>query len=45
MSPAQFAAARELVIAILLLVSLCALPGRIMPERAGGTARRLHVAC
>jgi branched-chain amino acid transport system permease protein len=40
LSPAQFAAARELLIAILLLVILRVLPGGILPERAGSTARR-----
>src|ERR1700722_17438406 len=40
LSPAQFAAARELLIAVLLLMILRVLPGGILPERAGGTARR-----
>jgi branched-chain amino acid transport system permease protein len=40
LSPAQFAAARELLIAILLLVILRVLPAGIVPERAGITARR-----
>src|SRR3984957_17502720 len=40
LSPAQFAAARELLIAILLLVILRVLPAGILPERAGSTARR-----
>jgi len=40
LSPAQIAAARELLIAVLLLALLRVLPGGILPERAGGTARR-----
>jgi branched-chain amino acid transport system permease protein len=40
LSPAQFAAARELLIATLLLAILRVLPDGILPERAGGTARR-----
>jgi branched-chain amino acid transport system permease protein len=40
LSPAQFAAARELLIAILLLVILRVLPAGIVPERTGSTARR-----
>ena len=40
LSPAQFAAARELLIAVLLLVILRVLPAGILPERAGSTARR-----
>ena len=40
LSPAQIAAARELLIATLLLAILRVLPDGILPERAGGTARR-----
>ena len=39
LSPAQFAAARELLIATLLLAILRTLPAGILPERVGGTAR------
>jgi branched-chain amino acid transport system permease protein len=39
LSPAQYAAARELSIAVLLLAILRVMPGGILPERAGGTAR------
>jgi branched-chain amino acid transport system permease protein len=40
LSPTQIAATRELLIATLLLAILRVLPGGILPERAGGTARR-----
>ena len=40
LSPAQFAACRELLIAVLLLVILRVLPSGILPERVGSTARR-----
>jgi branched-chain amino acid transport system permease protein len=40
LSPARFAAARELLIAVLLLAILRVLPSGILPERTGGTARR-----
>ncbi len=40
LSPAQFAAARGLLIAVLLLVILRLLPSGILPERAGSTSRR-----
>ena len=40
LSPAQIAASRELLIAVMLLAILRVLPGGILPERAGGTARR-----
>ena len=40
LSPARFAAVRELLIAVLLLAILRVLPGGILPERVGGTARR-----
>jgi branched-chain amino acid transport system permease protein len=40
LSPAQIAATRELLIAGLLLAILRVLPSGILPERAGGTARR-----
>jgi branched-chain amino acid transport system permease protein len=40
LSPAQIAATRELLIATLLLAILRLLPDGMLPERAGGTARR-----
>jgi branched-chain amino acid transport system permease protein len=40
LAPAQFAACRELLIAVLLLVILRVLPSGILPERVGGTVRR-----